>query len=283
MTINRRSSSAFGRVLLLTTAASLTLVVNWARAEQRSAPSASVQEFEVASVKATKSPGGVNGGCRGSDARLASNDSRSAVPIGRCVITSGALSHLMAIAYQIDVNRIVGGPDWSRSDRFDVEAKAESPIATQEQLLQMLQKLLADRFKVAMRSETRELSGYALVIAKSGIKLKEASDSEESRLAVNSGKGSKSTAVDGQPVNLNGISATKVSIDQFAAVLSRGAAGGPVVDKTGLKAHYDLKLSWETGESLSRALEEQLGLKLEAQKVPVQFITIESAQKPTGN
>jgi uncharacterized protein (TIGR03435 family) len=53
--------------------------------------------------------------------------------------------------------------------------------------------------------------------------------------------------------------------------------------RTGLKASYDLKLSWESGESLSRVLEEQLGLKLEAQKVPVQFITIVSAQKPTEN
>ena len=91
-------------------------------------------EFEVASVKPTKSPAGVNGGCHGSDARFALNDPRSAVPIGRCVITSGAVTHFMSIAYQINVNRVIGGPDWSRSDRFDVEAKAASPIATQEQL-----------------------------------------------------------------------------------------------------------------------------------------------------
>jgi RNA polymerase sigma-70 factor (ECF subfamily) len=59
--------------------------------------------------------------------------------------------------------------------------------------------------------------------------------------------------------------------------------GGPVVDKTGLSASYDFKLSWESGESISRVLEEQLGLKLEAQKVPVEFITIVSAQRPSEN
>src|SRR5262245_34433617 len=124
MTNNGRSRSAFGRVPLFTTAASLTLLGTLVLAEQRSQPAASVAEFEVALVEPTKSPAGVNGGCHGSDARFALNDPRSAVPIGRCVITSGAVTHFMSIAYQINVNRVTGGPDWSRSDRFDVEAKA---------------------------------------------------------------------------------------------------------------------------------------------------------------
>jgi uncharacterized protein (TIGR03435 family) len=70
---------------------------------------------------------------------------------------------------------------------------------------------------------------------------------------------------------------------QLVEHLSLGAAGGPVVDQTGLTGYYDFTLNWESGESLSAVLQEQLGLKLEPQKVAVEFITIESAEKPTEN
>jgi uncharacterized protein (TIGR03435 family) len=131
-------------------------------------------EFEAASIKPTKSPLGVTGGCHGRDARFALTDAEAGVPVGRCVITAGRLTHIMAIAYKIDVNKIGSRPDWDGPSRFDIEAKAESQSATQDELLQMLRGLLADRFKLKVSRETKQESGYALVVAKNGPRLKQA-------------------------------------------------------------------------------------------------------------
>jgi uncharacterized protein (TIGR03435 family) len=243
-------------------------------------------QFEVASIKTTKSVSAVVGGCHGSDVEFGPNDIHSRVPIGRCVITAGRLTHIMAVAYKFNVNRIDGRPDWDGPTRFDVEAKAESSTATQQQLLQMLQALLADRFKLKIIRETRQLSGYTLVVAKNGPTLREAQSTEESRLIVNGGNGGKSNkagARDDKVPYLNSITGQKSSMAQLVEHLSLGAAGGPVVDQTDLKGYYDFTLNWESGESLSAALQEQLGLKLEPQKVAVEFITIDSAEKPTEN
>jgi uncharacterized protein (TIGR03435 family) len=243
-------------------------------------------QFEVASIKTTKSVSAVVGGCHGSDVEFGPNDIHSRVPIGRCVITAGRLTHIMAVAYKFNVNRIDGRPDWDGPTRFDVEAKAESSTATQQQLLQMLQALLADRFKLKIIRETRQLSGYTLVVAKNGPTLREAQSTEESRLIVNGGNGGKSNkagARDDKGPYLNSISGQKTTMAQLVEHLSLGAAGGPVVDQTGLTGYYDFTLNWESGGSLSAVLQEQLGLKLEPQKVAVEFITIESAEKPTEN
>src|SRR5215470_10421313 len=124
--------------------------------------------FEVASIKPTKFSTGVMGGCHGRDGYFRPEEAETTVPIGRCVITAGRLTHIMAIAYGFDVNRIVVRPDWDGPSRFDVEAKAENPSATQEELLQMLRTLLADRFKLQIARETKQESGYALVVAKNG-------------------------------------------------------------------------------------------------------------------
>src|SRR5262245_38881562 len=123
-------------------------------------------EFEVASIKPTRSPFGVMGGCHGRNAHFGPTDMEAEVPVGRCVITAGRLSHIMAIAFRIDVNKIGGRPDWEGPSRFDIEAKAENPAPTQEELLEMLRVLLADRFKLKFSRETKLESGYALVIAK---------------------------------------------------------------------------------------------------------------------
>ena len=133
--------------------------------------------FEVASVKLSTAVGtGVRGGCHGVDSRYAPNEAASAPPLGRCVIRDGRLSHMVQIAYKLrSMNMISGGPDWVWGDnRYNVEAKAEDPKATEEQLLQMLQALLIERFNLKFHRETKEVQGYALVVAKNGPKLKDA-------------------------------------------------------------------------------------------------------------
>jgi uncharacterized protein (TIGR03435 family) len=235
-------------------------------------------EFEVASIKPTKSPTGVTGGCHGSDSRFGPNDPVALVPLGRCVITAGRLTHLMAIAYQVDVNRIGGRPEWEDPMRFDVEAKAESASATRQQLLQMLQALLEDRFKLKASREKKEVSGFALAIAKNGSKLKRARGDEESRITLAGAMLDKRASAGA----LNTIIGQKASMAQLVDILSR-PAGGPIVDKTGLTGDYDFTISWEVGELVSSVLQEQLGLKLEPQKVSVDFMTILSAEKPSEN
>src|SRR5215831_17012942 len=114
--------------------------------------------FEVAVIKPNHGNQGVHGGCRAFDSKLAANDDRSSVPVGRCVVTSGALRHMMAVAFDIPLYRISGFPEWDGSSRFDVEAKAEDPATTTErQLLTMLQQFLIDEFKLTLRRDTKDV------------------------------------------------------------------------------------------------------------------------------
>jgi uncharacterized protein (TIGR03435 family) len=241
-------------------------------------------EFEVTSVKRDTSANGVSGGCHGTDSKPAAPD-RAPIPLGRCIITAARLSHLIAIAYGIDLQNVKGGADWIWGvDRFDVEGKAENPsTATEEQLLLMLQNLLAERFKLQVRRETTSLSGYALMVAKNGSKLKESTGEGTRSIRMSGAAIFKPDAIDQKNLNQNTIVAERVPMSQLASALTRLREVGPVSDKTGLTGVYDFKLVWEPGESLNSVLQEQLGLRLEAQKVPVEQLFIDSAEKPTAN
>jgi uncharacterized protein (TIGR03435 family) len=243
---------------------------------------ATTPEFEVASVKpSTSGFNGVRGGCHGIDSKYSPNEMAAAAPLGRCVITDGRLSHLVAIAYRVrSIGLMKGAPDWviAGSERFTIEAKAEDPTkATEEQLLQMLQTLLVDRFKLKFHRENRDVPGFALVVAKNGPKLQESKSDE---VATSFGPTLKPADPSG-PISLT---ARKYSIPGLANLLSQ-IGPGPVADQTGLTGVYDFKLSWDetAGPSLVTALQEQLGLRLESQKVPVSFFVFESAQRPSGN
>ena len=130
------------------TAASLFLLLNVAATPQNAR-----LEFEVASVKPDKAYNdnvrGVSGGCHGVDSRYTSVDAATAPPLGRCVVTSARIGHLVSIAWELPMRMIEGEPEWPEgAERFDIEAKAEEPAkATQAQLLLMLQTLLIDRSK----------------------------------------------------------------------------------------------------------------------------------------
>ncbi len=239
--------------------------------------------FEVASIKPSGSGNnGVNGGCHGIDSVYGPSQVASAPPLGRCVIHDARLSHLIHDAFSLPSMAMLKsekGPDWVAmgTERFDVEAKAEDPTKTTEaQLLQMLQALLVERFKLKFHREEKEMQGFALVVAKNGPKLEKAKDDEvESRLS-----GSMKPR-EGEPIALNG---RKCSMEMLANMLSQRGEG-PVVDKTGLTGAYSFKLWWDDSAtpSLFTALTEQLGLRLDAQKVPVSFFIIESAQRPSAN
>jgi len=238
--------------------------------------------FEVASLKpANSGNNGFMGGCHGIDSKYSgANERASAPPLGRCVINYARLSHMIGIAFRVgSMGYIKGGPDWLMSgvDRFSVDAKAEDPTkATEDQLLQMLQALLIERFKLKFHLETKDMPGYALVVAKNGPKLQAAKGED---VEFSFGAGGKPTP--GGPTCLT---ARKWPVSMLATILTQ-TGQGPAVDKTGLTGEYDFKLCWNDtdGPSLFSALQEQLGLKLEAQKVPVSLFIVESAQKPSEN
>jgi uncharacterized protein (TIGR03435 family) len=239
-------------------------------------------EFEVASLKpSTSGFNGVRGGCHGIDTKYSSpNELAAAPPLGRCVITDGRLSHLIGIAYSLrSMGNIQGAPDWviAGAERFTIEAKAEdSTQATEQQLLGMLQNLLVDRFKLKFHSEMKDMPGFALLVSKNGSKLQAATGDE-----VTTSFGATMKPVPGQPITLT---ARRWSIAMLANILSQ-IGPGPVADQTGLPGVYDFKLNWDeaSGPSVFTALQEQLGLRLEAQKIPVRFFMFESAQRPSEN
>jgi uncharacterized protein (TIGR03435 family) len=241
-------------------------------------------EFEVTSVKPNTSGNGVSGGCHGTTSKPGAGDP-SSIPLGRCLVKAGRLSHLIAIAYEINLQNVKGGPDWVWGiDRFDVEGIAENPsTATESQLLLMLQNLLVDRFQLRIHRETTQSSGSALVIAKNGPKLKESVGEGKRSLRMSGAAIFKPDTIDQKNLNQNTIIAERVPISQLAITLTRLPDVGPVVDKTGLQGIYDFKITWEPGESLNAVLQEQLGLRLEPQKVPIETLIIDSATKPAAN
>jgi len=259
------------------------LFCSFVQAQQRSVlPLA----FEVASIKPTQSSGGgVSGGCRGIDSKFAPNDPRVNVPLGRCVITAGRLSHLMGIAFQMSLQRISGFPDWDGPSRFDLEAKADDPTtATEQQLLSMLQNLLSERFKLALRHITTELPVFALLVGKNGPKLH--ASELDARSPVPEVKGSA--------LVLKGY-----SLADLADFLSNlPSIGRPVHDMTGINGRFDftfnllesqpesigdLKMAIATWQNAVNDVQGPLGLTLESQKGSIDSLVIDHAEKPTSN
>jgi uncharacterized protein (TIGR03435 family) len=183
---------------------------------------------------------------------------------------------MIGIAWGVSMQKLKTGPDWIQrgDDRFNLEAKAEDPrTTTEQQLLQMLQSLLIERFQLKYHREDVQESGFALTVGKNGPKLKQ---STADRPSFNGGK-----PIPGRPA---AIAVRKVSMSWLAEVIS-GVGPGPTVDQTGLTGEYDFKLDWDdtAGPSLNSALQDQLGLKLVPQKVTRSLFVVDSAQKPGPN
>ena len=236
--------------------------------------------FEVASIKPAKSGvNGVRGGCHGIDSVYTPTQQAEAAPLGRCVITDGRLSHMVGIAWDITMPMLKTGPDWMQrgDERFNLEAKAEYPTKTTEkQLLQMLQALLIERFQMKFHFEPVQLSGFALTIAKGGSKLRE-SKSEDTN---------ESFGPSGKPGPNGGVfKASRYSMREFVRLLSIFGDRGPGVDRTGLTGFYDITLTWnnEAGPTLETALREQMGLRMESEKVQTAYFVIDSARRPSEN
>jgi uncharacterized protein (TIGR03435 family) len=213
------------------------------------------------------------------------------------------LRTLIAWAYQVQQFQISGGPSWIASDRFDVEAKTEDQKADYAHLRLMLQSLLEDRFKVKLHRDTKELPVYSLVVAKGGPKIRLSPDqtSPDAHGPAPTGAGPNRG---GLQVGAGMLIGNAVSLPQFATILSRTALDRLAIDKTNLAGRFDIQLQWafDTRESPSdpggttpspaspsdypsifTAIQEQLGLKLESSRGPVEVLVIDHAERPSQN
>jgi uncharacterized protein (TIGR03435 family) len=195
---------------------------------------------------------------------------------------------LLRVAFNLEDNQILETPAWAKSERFDLQTKVDAADAealkslTREQRTQMLQQLLEDRFKLKSHFETRDLPMYSLITLKTGAKVKEVQP-------VVGPDGKKSSGGAGWG---NGeIKANAIAIDQFAHILTQ-QLDRTVINKTNLPANYDFTLKWAlddsthtdaTGPSIFTAVQEQLGLKLEPGKAPIQVLVIDHIEHPSEN
>jgi len=266
-------------------------------------------EFEVASVKlAAPQMGGTFVGVRGGPGTQDST---------RITYVNESLRNLLTEAYAVRDYQ-VSGPDWIDAQRFDIVAKVAEG-ATKDQVRVMLQTLLANRFKAVLHHETRDFPIFELTVAKSGSKLKPSSSVPP---VATDGKGPNPIGSDGFPQlpsgatgmmgamhnGVNRLIAGKQTLEALAKVLEN-EVGTRVVDRTGLTGTYDFNLDYVRDQgraigqfrglppgtapaaddsggapALSTALQEQLGLKLEKAKGPLDVIVVDTANKtPTDN
>src|SRR5262249_10521627 len=235
--------------------AAIAICVVTAFAQQTQQPA-----FETASIKPSKSN-------EGSDIDTSLGYFRG----------DGTLKSFIRGAYGVTNEQIDGGPKWVDQDRYDIEARADGPARSPE-LLQMLQTLLADRFKLEFHRTSKVTSGYALVIAKGGLKIEQVPEGDSH--STSSSRGS--------------MTVKNVQFTRFAAGLSR-ALQVPVSDETGNSGFFSFTLTFAPessalstsgsdagngGTSIFTAVQEQLGLKLEPRKVSIELLVIDRAEKP---
>jgi len=214
----------------------------------------------------------------------------------RLATSATSLEFLITWAYDVHSDRLFGKPKWLDSVRYDIVANAPEGTQTAPRtpgqptlLQQMMQTLLTDRFKLALHRETRELPAYALVVAKGGLKVHLAEVPD---------------AMGQNPFSMPGrgrLLGTQVSPAMLAKALA-SQLDRSVEDETGLKGVFDFTLEWEpdtqstgvddeapsanvgSGPSLFTALREQIGLKLEPRKAPVEVFVIDRIEStPTAN
>jgi uncharacterized protein (TIGR03435 family) len=233
--------------------------------------------FEVATIKPTKP-----------------DEQRFALIVrgGRFETINTSLNKLITFAYGVQAKQIVGAPAWADTDKFDITGKPDiEGRPNDKQLKSMVQKLLADRFKLSLHHEKKELSVYVLSIGKDGPKL---------------------TNSDGDPNGLPGfglrgpgaLNVRNANMLDFTHLLQEAVLDRPVVDQTGLTGRYDFTLNWTPDDSqfggmgakvppptdsanappnLYTAIQEQIGLKLDATKAPADVLVIDHVDKPSDN
>lgn len=202
-----------------------------------------------------------------------------------------SLSKLLSFSYGVHTKQLTGLPAWAETDKYDITAKPDvAGLPNKKQLQQMVQKLITDRFNLTFHREKKELSVYVLSVAKTGPKL------------------TKSENQDGRPGfglhGLGGLSIRNANMGDFCGLMQEAVLDRPVVDQTELAGRYDFTLNWTPDDSqyegmgakappptdstspppnLYTAIQEQIGLKLDATKAPADVLVIDHVEKPSEN
>jgi uncharacterized protein (TIGR03435 family) len=232
------------------------------------------------------------------------------MPGGGLRANNVTLRVLLTLAYDVRDFQISGGPPWLGSQLYDIQARSgtdsdasaspeqiqkltdEQRKTFQEQMRERLRALLAERFQLVLHHETKEVPVYVLEVAKSGPKFQEAKEAGPNRGRMRMGRGE----LQGEGIQI-----------QFLVQVLSNQLRRPVLDKTDLKGNYDIKLTWTpdgsqgfgpgplppgveappppdpNGPTIFTAVQEQLGLRLESQKGPVDMIVIDRAEKASDN
>jgi bla regulator protein blaR1 len=207
------------------------------------------------------------------------------------------LDDLMVLAYGVHTRQIVGAPDWADKDLFDLDGVPDVPGRPNvKQIREMLQKLLSDRFQLKFHRETKELSVYVITVANGGPKMAKTTASPDNDLPGFFLRG------------LGNLAVTNITMKDFADGMQSAVMDRPVVDHTGLTDHYDFTLKWTPDDSqfapyretnpkmappagdnpnaqpsLYTAVQEQLGLRIEATKAPDEVMVIDHVEQPSPN
>jgi len=209
------------------------------------------------------------------------------------VTINTTLSDLITMAYDVHPKQVIGGPGWLESDKYDVTGKPDVPGQPNvAQMKIMIQKLLEDRFQLKFHREKRELSAYALTVGRTGPKFSKSERDPDSLPGL---------FFRGPGTNLN---VTNATMAQFASLLQGAVLDRPVVDQTRLTEKYDFILKWtpdqgqlaglggapppppDTADAppdLFTAIQQQLGLKLDSTKAPVDVLVIDRVERPSEN
>jgi uncharacterized protein (TIGR03435 family) len=273
------------------------LVVGVCSSFAQSPEKTSTPRFEVASIKVAKpEPGAIGPG----SVRL--------LPFyasGKLNVENMTARELILDAWGFMTDQVVGGPSWLDTERYDILAKSEiTPVRPGEFSL-MLQSLLADRFQLTFRRETKELPAYALVLARKdgklgrGLTASKEGGCEQRDPSAYPQKGAPGVINCGEiRIQARAVRGVDVQLSRLAPLLSR-LVGHRVVDGTGLPGNFDINMEWtpdamqlppdspkpttEVGPSIFTALQEQLGLKLESRKAPAEVLVIEHVERPSEN
>jgi len=212
---------------------------------------------------------------------------------GRHVTTvKTTVNNMITFAYELHAKQIVGGPEWLDTERFDVDGVPDMEgTPSVKQFRMLIQSLLADRFKLVFHHDQRELSVYALTVGKNGPKLTETVRKANDLPDFSIGR-------------LGVLTVINVTMRDFCHGMQSVVMDKPVVDQTGLKNRYDFSLTWTPDESqfvqmgaripsptndpnappgIYTAIQEQLGLKLQATKAPADVIVVDHVEKPSEN
>lgn len=208
-------------------------------------------------------------------------------------VVNFSLNDLTKFAYDLQDKQIINGPDWMSSDKFDIDGKPDVPgTPNGQQLKEMVQKMLADRFALKFHNDQREMGAYVLTVGKDGPKMKQNTDNPNGLPGLFFG-----------PIGT--LHVANATMQNFTNLMQSAVLDRPVVDKTGLQGRWDFTLKWTPDESqfsglgvkipppaaddpnaappLFTAIQEQLDLKLDAQKTQVPVLVIDHVDHPSPN